>query len=93
MDDFVGKPFSIEEITDMIRKFAQEQRAKRHLTAMPKAISQTICPQYRKNRKQSEASCLPGLSWCYATGFMICDKTTYRHLYDVWWKYDCEKIQ
>ncbi len=26
MDDFVGKPFSIEEITDMIRKFAQEQK-------------------------------------------------------------------
>jgi len=25
MNDFVGKPFSIEEIADMIRKFAQEQ--------------------------------------------------------------------
>ena len=25
MNDFVGRPFSIEEIADMIRKFAQEQ--------------------------------------------------------------------
>jgi len=63
MDDFAGKPFSIEEDRRHDSKVRTgTNRAKRHLTAIPKAISQTTCPQYRKNRKQSEASCLPGLS-------------------------------
>ena len=62
MDDFVGKPFSIEDRRHDSKVRTGTNRAKRHLTAMPKAISQTTCPQYRKNRKQSEASCLPGLS-------------------------------